>query len=162
MAYCSYCAAVLDPNLTMCTRCGQPLPVAPAPAPAAVPSGAHPTSVRVAAILLAVALVISVLYSMKYFLNPSLHLSATYWMQTGILQTVWIVLLILFLQRQAWTRIGIALLIVWNIGNLAFTILRFSTRLSAAFAVIFLIAALRLAAGYMMFKPESNAWFKSK
>jgi hypothetical protein len=114
-----------------------------------------------AAILLAVALAISLLYSARYFLDPRLHLSAIYWGQTGAFLIVWIVLLILFWQRQGWTRIGIALLILWNVGNLAFTLLRISAlRLSAAYTAIVLIGALRLVAGYMMFKPESNAWFK--
>jgi hypothetical protein len=47
MAYCSHCAAVLDPSLAMCARCGRPTQ----PAIAAEP----PSSVRVAILLLLVS-----------------------------------------------------------------------------------------------------------
>jgi hypothetical protein len=72
---------------------------------------------------------------------------------------LWIVLTILVWQRQAWARIAILLLLAWSLMNLMLTGLRFSTAIFAL-VVPLLIDALRIAAAFLLFKPESNAWFK--
>jgi hypothetical protein len=160
MAYCSYCAAVLDPNLSVCPQCGH--------ASAVAPSGKNPQAVRTAGILLLVSVAISILALAANLLNrpmvPYVFLIRTigFWL-------VWIVLVILLWQRRAWVRIAILLLIAWNIGNIALTLVRLSqlprppgTSVSLDWSIFVTVAldGLRIYAAYLTFKPESTAWLK--
>jgi hypothetical protein len=69
-----------------------------------------------------------------------------------------ILLVIGLWQRQGWARFAILLLIVWGLGTLIFTMIRVGVLWT--FAIPLAIAALRLCAVYLFFRPESNAWFK--
>jgi hypothetical protein len=161
MAFCSYCAAALDPALAMCAQCGrvsEPLPVA------AAPSQARPFSVTQAGVLLLAAFVISVLSFGRLLTTPSIisRLGPVYWIRTIGFWIAWIVALSFFWQRQNWARIAIALLVVWHVGNLGWILMRnlgLGT-VSFSFAIALLIAVARLAALVLMFTPDSNAWFK--
>jgi hypothetical protein len=159
MAYCSYCAAILDPAQPVCARCGRPAPTAAPPASAAVTVNERPSSIRVAAILL----LISCLISMLSLAPALLRLPPMFLVRTVTLLAAWIVLTILIWQRQAWARIAILVLIVWAVGNLLITSLRIGESGTLAFSLAFplLIDALRIAAAYLLFKPESSTWFKS-
>jgi hypothetical protein len=156
MAYCSYCAAVLDANQPMCLRCGQP---APGPVPTMV--NARPSAVRLACVLLLVSCLISFASVASIFLAPKImsRMPALFLARSIGLWVLWVVLTILVWQRQAWARIAILLLLAWSLGNLVLTSLRFSVAVFAL-AIPFLIDALRIGAAFLLFKPESNAWFK--
>jgi hypothetical protein len=75
---------------------------------------------------------------------------------------LWIVLMICVWQRQAWARIAIALLLFWGITNLMTTGLRMGGSMASAASLAFplLIAIMRACAVYLLFRPDSNAWFK--
>jgi hypothetical protein len=162
MAYCSYCAAVLDPNVTICARCGHATAAAPMPA-AVVPVAvvARPSAVTVASVLLLISCLISLMSLASIFVMPNMlsRMPAILLGRTIGLWILWIVLTILVWQRQAWARIAILLLLAWSLMNLMLTGLRFSTAIFAL-VVPLLIDALRIAAAFLLFKPESNAWFK--
>lgn len=67
MAYCSYCAAALDPALTMCTRCDRAVAAEPAPVPVSV-MNRIPSSVQLGTGLLVASLVISLFSLVGLFL----------------------------------------------------------------------------------------------
>jgi hypothetical protein len=152
MAYCSYCAALLNPTHSVCARCGRPTPITPDAV------SERPASIRIAAILLLLSCLISVLSLATALLRvPSLFL-----LRTITLLAAWIVLTILIWQRQAWPRIAVLVLIVWAVGNLLVTALRIGASGALAFSLVLplLVDALRIAAAVLLFKPESSAWFK--
>jgi hypothetical protein len=159
MAYCSYCAAVLDAGQPFCARCGRPVAGV---APAAVE--ARPSSVRLATILLFIAWGASFLSLAAFLLNPSLlrRMSVLIPLRMVGLSLLWMVLPICIWARQNWARFALVVLLVWAIGNLAFTILRYagSSAISLTLAMPLLTDAIRVWAAVLLFKPESTAWFK--
>lgn len=154
MPYCSYCAGVMEPGQTQCPRCGRGTS-----APIAVAPTGRPSSVTIAAALLVVAFLLSILALASFLFTPNAvsRLSPLYWFRTFGFWIAWIVLIALFWQRQSWTRIAIAALIAWNIGNLALGLSRVSP---FALMMPILIAIIRVAAVFVMFKSDSNKWFK--
>jgi hypothetical protein len=64
--------------------------------------------------------------------------------------------------RQNWARFAVVVFLVWAIGNLSFTILRYagSSAISLTLAIPLLTDAIRVWAAVLLFKPESTAWFK--
>lgn len=72
---------------------------------------------------------------------------------------LWIVLTTLVWQRQTWARIAIVLLVAWSLGNLMLTGLHVSLAVFAL-AVPLLIDTMRIVAALLLFRPQSNAWFK--
>jgi hypothetical protein len=159
MAYCSYCAAVLDPTQNVCSRCGRPLPTA---APAVVEG--RPSSVRLAGILLLISCVISLLSLAGTLLTSGMvfRMPAQFLVRPIAFGILWIVLTILVWQRQGWARIAILLILAWSIANLLISMLRIGGALTLAFSLAFalLVDALRAGAAYLLFKPDSNTWYK--
>jgi hypothetical protein len=153
MAYCSSCAAVLDPSQKFCSRCGQSYAAAP------VPSQQRPTSVQLAVALLLITCAISLVSLANVFLIHHAAASAIFLTRSIGLTILMILLVIALWQRQGWARIAIVLLIVWGIGNLAVSMIRVAA--PWPFAIPIAIDALRLCAVYLFFRPESNAWFKN-
>jgi len=157
MAYCSYCAAVLDAGQPVCSRCGRPAPTAPAPAtmPAQVVVGTRSSNVRIATILLLISCVISLFSLAGTFLMG--RLPAVFLFRTVGLWVVWVVLTILVWQRQSWARIAIALLIAWSVANLLISILRVGTSVGLLFSLglTVVIVGLRVCAVYLLFKKDS-------
>jgi len=160
MAYCSFCAAVLDPGTTICARCGHAAPVAPIPvaAPPIAVVDARPSAVTLASVLLLVSCLISLTSLASILIMPS-RIPALFVARTIGLWILWVVLTILVWQRQSWARFAILLLLAWSLVNLMLTGLRFTV---AIFALIvpLLIDVLRIGAAVLLFKPDSNAWFK--
>jgi len=158
--YCSYCAGVLDPSQAVCPKCGRPAPVAAVAAP-----DERPSSVRLAALLLVIALGISLLSTTSLLLNPGLigRLPAWFYARTIGFLVLEIVLLVCIWQRQGWARIGLALVLVWGIGSLMMSMLRMGA--SYPFVNLFvpiLVDGLRIGAVYLLFKPASNAWYRKQ
>jgi hypothetical protein len=156
MAYCSFCAAPLEANQTMCNRCGR--------SPEAVASAGRPGSVTTAGILLTVAFVLGILSLGGLLLRPGIIplLPMTYWIRTIGVSALWIVVLLCYWQRQGWARIGIVLLTLWAVGNLMLALTRNLSLAALSFSLAFalLLAILRIGAVVLMFTPASNAWFK--
>ena len=167
MAYCSYCAAVLDPGTTTCARCGHGAPAAPIPAAIPLPPGvpfavnARPSAVTIAFVLLLISCLISLMSLASIFMMSSVvaHISALLLGRTVGIWILWIVLTILVWQRQGWARIAILLLLAWSLVNLMLTGLRFSAAIFSLLVPL-LNDALRIGAAILLFKQESNAWFK--
>jgi hypothetical protein len=153
--YCSYCAANLETGQAMCPRCGRETGAV---------AGDRPSSVRVAALLLLIAWGIGLLSLSGLFVQPGLiaRLPAYFFARTITLAILWIVLTILIWNRQGWARIGIVLVLVWNIGTLLFNILhmRDLAAIAISLAVPVVVDVLRICAIYLLTKPESNAWYR--
>jgi hypothetical protein len=164
MAYCSYCAAVLDPAQPACSRCGNAtgaVVTAPQIVTPIVASEQRPSSIRIAVVLLLISAAIGILSIANVFLRYHAVVSPFLLMRTIGLTTLMILLMIALWQRQSWARIVIALLIAWGVGGLILSIIRFPAFGARwTFAISIAIDAVRLFAVYLMFKPESNAWFK--
>ena len=165
MGYCPNCAAILDPSQKFCSRCGQPSGVqsgfAPIPAQLAV-AEKSPPGLQVAIVFLLITCAISLVSTANLFLIHPAAASPVFLTRSIGLTILMILLVIGLWQRQGWARFAILVLIVWGIGNLAFTMIRVAASNVAVwtFAIPLAIAALRLCALYLMFRPESNAWFK--
>ncbi len=162
MAYCSYCAAALDPAQAMCTRCGRAVAAEPAPVPVPVVNK-MPSSVQLGTGLLVASLVISLFSLAGLLMMAGMgRLPVAFFLRTLGLWILEIVLIVCIWQRQAWARIAIALLLAWSICNLMLTVLRVggSIGLISNLVVPFLVDAARLCAVYLLFRPTSNAWFK--
>jgi hypothetical protein len=152
MPYCSYCAAQLEANQPVCSRCGRPTGAAPV-------GKRRPPSVLLGSILLLIAWAISLLMLVVSLLSHNMlhRLPAVYFLRTGGFSLVWLVLIFFVWQGQAWARIGVALLLAWSIGSLLIGILPLGMRMMniPSLAVSFLVDALRVAAVVVLFKAES-------
>ena len=155
MAYCSYCAAVLDPGHAMCARCGRPT--------GAVDS--RPASVGVAAMLLFISWIISLLSSASLLPRPALltRMPGSVLVRIVAFSIVWLALTIcIWQQQQNWARFAILLFLAYGIAMMVFTVLRVRGFVEAAviLAVPIVVNALRIGAAAMLFRSESSAWFK--
>jgi hypothetical protein len=164
MAYCSYCAAALEVGQPVCSRCGRPAPVA-APVAAAPPttSAERPSSIRLAVILLLISCVVSVLsLAVSLFqISGSVGFAATFLMRSVVILILWIVFSIALWHRQNWARFGVLALVVYTVGNVVTTAVRFpASAMNISFVMILVMLAIRLGAVILMFKTESSAWLK--
>ena len=156
MAYCSYCAAVLDAGQPVCSRCGRPTPAA-----SAFPE--RPASINLAVILILVSSGISLISFVSVLFatsGRSFGLPATFLFRSVVFLILWIAFAICIWQRQNWARFAILVLLAYGAGNLLLTSLR--VPINWGFALTLIIIALRLGAIVLMFKPESNTWFNKR
>lgn len=167
MAYCPNCAAVLDPNLKFCSRCGQASGVAAvAPPPVSVPPSVgeeSPGSVKIAIAILVITLAVSVLSVAYYLVRYSRYATPLYLTEVFGFNILWILFLIGLWLRQNWARFAVLALVVWGAGQLFFNFVRLSTLSNFrifAFAMPIGIAALHIIAVVLVFQSASNAWFK--
>ncbi len=152
MAYCPDCAAVLAPRQTACSRCGRVLPVAP------VTFTAPPLSVRTAVILLLIAWGVPLLLLLRDIAVSGARIGMA---QSFAISLLWIVFILFLWQRQNWARFAIVALIAILVMNISFSILRFGGAVySWRWAIIIAEEILRVYAAYLLFRPESNVWFK--
>jgi hypothetical protein len=113
---------------------------------------------------LLIALGISMLSTASIFLNPRMynHLPVSFFARTIGFLVLEIVLLVCLWQRQAWARIALVLVLVlvWGIGNLLMSMLRIGASFAfLSLAVPILVDGLRVGAVYLLFRPNSNAWY---
>jgi hypothetical protein len=162
--YCSYCAAVLDPNFSACPQCGRAVesPAPPQAIPISVAGRSRPSSVRVAVVLLLIPLLLTPL-SIVMIMSRSragIGLPGFYLIQTAVLAILWIACIAFIWQRQNWARIGVLLITLWSAANIMYSLMRIGA--SGAVILPLVAIALRLGALYLLFKPESRAWFYSR
>jgi hypothetical protein len=129
----------------------------PMPAPAA---DERPSSVKTAVTLLLIAFGIGLLGDLA--LISTSRLPSTFFLRALMYLALDIALIAGVWKRQAWARIVLAVLLVWVVGNLSVTLIRFGGALSFAWSLGFtvLCEVLRAVAIFLLFRPDSNAWFK--
>jgi hypothetical protein len=124
----------------------------------------RPPSVRWAGILLLISCAVSLLSLVNVSMRShgAVLQSLAFLIPTVAILVVWIALVACIWQRQGWARFAILLLLAWNILNMILSLLRIaaSGRAVWGFAVALALSVLRMYAVYLLFKPESNAWFK--
>lgn len=166
MAYCPNCAALLDPAQKFCSRCGQPSAVASVAAPIAVPQSVagdqSPVSVRIAIAIFLISCAVGIVSVINIVLNYPRAATPTYLTRSIGFDILWILFVLGLWQRQNWARFAILVFIAWGLGTLGLSMMRVVSSGGAAFgfAIPLSMAAARLVAAYLMFRPESNAWFK--
>jgi len=157
MAYCSHCAAILDPNLSMCPKCGQPYGH---PAPTVLVE-TRPWTIRAAVALLLISWGASMLtfaaLLVKY--GPNFRM-----LQTAVSALLWVLFILFLWQRQNWARIATLALIAWVVGHLVLTVLRLGAAnlFGWSWAAAVVEDIMRLCAACLLLLPESNAWFRTK
>ena len=80
---------------------------------------------------------------------------------SALILVIWIVVILQMLEGKSWARIGVMVGIVWS-AVVVLTTLRF-LRYGVQFGTLglsWISFALRLYAGYLLFRPENNAWFR--
>jgi hypothetical protein len=153
--YCSYCAAVLEPNQQICARCGRPTAVPPA----ALVADARPSSVTAAIMLLLIAWVIGLFSFAAILFRIGMRFS---FIQSAFFSILWIALIIALWQRQSWARIAVVVLIAWNVANLTMTFIRIAGMNASMWGLSIVVgeSIMRVAAAILLFGPPSNAWFR--
>jgi hypothetical protein len=141
--------------------------MAPAPVvvPASVPMTAtvvdqRPSNVKIAVGLLVVALGIGLLGDLA--LLSTSRLPSTFFLRAVMYIALDVALIAGVWKRQAWARIVLAVLLIWVIGNLSVSLIRYGGSLSFAWSlgVTVLCEVLRAIAIFLLFRADSNAWFK--
>ncbi len=149
--YCSYCAAVLEPNQALCPRCGRSTGTPTA--------DARPPTVLAAVLLLLISWIVGLMSFAAILFRIGLRFS---FIQTIFFSIVWLALIVALWQRQGWARIAVVLLIAWSLVNLAITFIRI-TGINGPMWGMSIAAGeniLRIVAVVLLFGPQSNAWFK--
>jgi hypothetical protein len=79
-----------------------------------------------------------------------------------VVMFLWIVFTILAYQGKSWARIGMAVLLIFSV-TLVFSTVTFLQRgfPMTALALPWMSFLLRLAGVYMLFTPQSSAWYRS-
>lgn len=81
--------------------------------------------------------------------------------QSIAVSLLWIVFILFLWQRQSWARIAIVVLIAFVVLNLSFSILRYGGAIYGwRWTILIAEEIMRVCAAYLLFRPESNAWFK--
>jgi hypothetical protein len=158
--YCPNCAGVIEAGQTACPRCGSAIAIT-GPGPARMPAAMRPKAIRSGIALLVVSLAATLFYFL-IALGRYPNLPFLYSAQTGAFLLIWAVLLLLAWRGQGWTRIAMIALIVYNLGNISYAILRQSAPalvLVTAYAVPLLIQALRAVGVALLFAPAARNWF---
>jgi xanthosine utilization system XapX-like protein len=83
--------------------------------------------------------------------------------QTGFFTILWLALIVALWQRQDWARIALVVLIAWSLINLAITFIRIAGMNGPMWGLSIAVGEniLRIIAALLVFRPQSNAWFKS-
>ena len=84
---------------------------------------------------------------------------------TPVAIVLWLILIPMAMQGKNWARLGIAALIVWSIATLGISTVmlsRYPTMRFTALMVPWLTCLMRIFAGYLLFTPESNLWYRSR
>ncbi len=155
MSYCQNCAAVLSPGLMMCPRCG--LAVTPAPP---LVQAHQPAVVRNALILLLIAWAIPLLMIARVLILVGTNIGVMAQSLAGA--ALWLLLIALLWKRQGWARFGVLLLLLYGLSGLAFSMLRFSGAIGRAWIPALATDILRICAAFLLFRPESNAWYSRR
>jgi hypothetical protein len=164
--FCPTCATPLDPALKFCPKCGQPAPVVSTPQSVAQPLPAaisRPAGVKLAGNLLFAAIALNFLgtiYAYTIVARSSLPMVGRF-VPSALILVIWIVVILQMLEGKSWARIGVMVGIVWS-AVVVLTTLRF-LRYGVQFGTLglsWISFALRLYAGYLLFRPENNAWFR--
>jgi hypothetical protein len=94
-------------------------------------------------------------------MSARIGLPAIFLMRSAVLVILWIGLAIALWHRQNWARFGVLALVVYTVGNVVTTAVRFpASAMNVSFVMILVMLAIRLGAVILMFKPDSSAWLK--
>lgn len=142
----------------MCSRCGRPTGAVAIPA-ATLMEGVRPGSVTAATAILLLTWVFGLVSLATVIMRLGARISLT---QSVLFSLLWILIIIMIWQRQNWARIAALVLLLVNIATLAFTLVRIAGSNVAwlGFAFPVGIDLLRIFAVYLLFRPQSTAWFK--
>jgi len=132
------------------------------PAQLAGGSEKSPASVRIAIALFLISCAISIVSVVNIVLTYPRAATPQFLTRSIGFDILWILFVVGLWQRQNWARFALLVFIAWGLGTLALNIMRVASSSGAvfAFAIPLSMAALRLVAAYLMFRPDSNAWFK--
>ncbi|HLJ45682.1 MAG TPA: hypothetical protein VKU01_06730 [Bryobacteraceae bacterium] len=128
---------------------------------------ARPPKVTLAVTLLIVAFAIGIVTLtfgwmrvgvMRMLSNP------TAWV-TPFAIILWLILIPMAMQGKNWARIGIVVLVLWSAVTLGISTIMLSRYPTIRFTSLFvpwITFLMRIYAGYLLFTPESNAWFRAR
>ena len=123
----------------------------------------RPAGVKLAGNLLFAAIALNFLgtiYAYAIVARSSLPMVGRF-VPSALILVIWIVVILQMLEGKSWARIGVMVGIVWS-AVVVLTTLRF-LRYGVQFGTLglsWISFALRLYAGYLLFRPENNAWFR--
>jgi hypothetical protein len=170
--FCPTCATPLDAAQEFCPKCGTPSPGFPAASgfsppqsPAQVISAAtgRPATVRLAGNLLFAGIALSFIGTLYVWtLVARSRVPILSFVPSQLITVVWIVVITQMLQGKNWARIAVVLGIAWSafVVLTSLRILRCGAPQFGALGLSWISFALRLYAGYLLFRPESNSWFR--
>lgn len=117
---------------------------------------------RVAIVILLICCAISIVSVANFVLKYHRAGTSQYLVRSIGFDVLWILFVVGLWQRQNWARFAVLVLVAWGLGNLALSMIRLSSSTFAvfAFAIPIVVAGLHLLAAYLIFRPDSNAWFK--
>jgi hypothetical protein len=175
--FCPNCASPIDAAQKYCPNCGtpapvvavsqpivpgQPMPGPPMPGPPSIAATGRPKNVRLAGNLLFAAIVLNLLGTLYAITSIGRARFATFSFVPSILiLVIWIFLILQMLEGKNWARIGVVLGIAWAalVALTTLRVLRYGMRIDTlGFAWVSL--AMRICAGYLLFRPDSSAWFR--
>jgi len=173
--YCPHCATPLDASQRFCPTCGKespvptqppppPLPVQPGYAPSAVAPAPRPDSIRQGVGLVGASIavgVVSMVVSLASVGSRAMSVIPNFLL--GLVLTIlWIVFLIMAYQGKSWARVGMAVLMVFSL-TLVFSTFMFLQRgfPMTGLALPWIAFLLRVAGVYLLFTPQSSAWYRS-
>ncbi len=135
---------------------------APVPAQPIVVADQRPSSVTIGIVLLVLCCLVSIFSIVSILYNYPRAATPEFLTRSVGLDVLWILLIIGLWQRQGWARFAILALSIWSLGTLLYSIIRVTSSGGAifAFAIPMAITAMHFGALFLLFRPDSNAWFK--
>jgi hypothetical protein len=169
--FCPTCATPLDAAQKFCPKCGTPSPGYSAESGFSPPQSSlqaisaatgKPATVRLAGNLLFAAIALSfigTLYVWTFLARSRIPILS--FVPSLLITVLWVVVITQMLQGKSWARIAVVLGIAWSafVVLTSLRILRYGGPQFGALGLSWISFALRLYAGYLLFRPESNAWF---
>ena len=173
--YCQYCATPIDAAQRFCPTCGMqapaqpqpappPMPVQPGYAPSAVAPAPRPPSVSQGIGLVGASIavgVVSMVISLASIGSRAVTVLPSFLL--GIVLTIlWIVFIMMAYQGKSWARVGMLILMVFSLTLVYSTIMVLQRGYPmTGLALPWIAFLLRLAGVYLLFTPQSGAWYRS-
>ena len=159
--FCPACAAPLEPGVTACSKCGEPVRTTPVPAAG---RSDKPPSVGLAGKLLWLTVVMG-LFSTAYLVlryGASIAWSLDFVLFYFLEMAAWIAAVVLTLRRNNMARLVLFGLVVFAILNTLRNSLMHPFQIDLEYGLWLVEIGVRLGACYLLLRPESNAWFRAE
>jgi hypothetical protein len=161
--FCSACAAPIEAGVVACPKCGEPVPTIAVPPHIEKPRAVEkPRAIILAGKLLWTTIALGLVGTVYFVAHYGSGVLNANFLIFDVLETVaWIAAVVFTLRRSKPARVVLLLLVVYSVLNTVRNVSLYPVQLDFTYILWLLELCLRIAAGWLLLRPDSNAWFRA-